>query len=125
MTANDHRRTFLTRRSFLFGFCYFISASAWAITEPLQQVNPLILFGILVIASVAIVWLVVALWMSKRQVARGQEVLNQQTQETLRVQEQIDRFIGGVVQLDSSGNIVYTNRMAAYFLRQKPSKCMV
>lgn len=124
MTATACRRELTILRYTLINLCFFTSSSAWAFADPLQNVNPILLVGLLIGAIVVILWLSVTLLVSKRKIAKNQALLSQQQQETQRVQEQIDRFIGGVVQLNSNGQIVYVNRMAAYFLRRKADDMM-
>ncbi|WP_100643445.1 PAS domain S-box protein [Alteromonas facilis] len=109
----------LKAKFFVFLALILNASSAWAISEPLQSANPLVLDAILIVLLVAIIGLAITIFMQKGKLQTKDQALAASDDNIAHVQEQLDRFNSGIIQLDAEGNILYANRMAAYFLTKK------
>jgi epidermal growth factor receptor substrate 15 len=97
----------------------FSSSPVWAFSEPLQSLSTPI-FNLIVIAILALLLgLVISLFVFKQKVRTKEETLLDLVAKNQLAKEKTDHFIGAVVHIDESGNVIYANQMAAYFLVKK------
>jgi epidermal growth factor receptor substrate 15 len=98
------------------------SSPVWAFSEPLQSLQSLStpIFNVIVITILALLLgLVISLFVFKQKVRTKKEALLDLAAQNQLAKEKTDRFIGAVLHIDESGNVIYANQMAAYFLVKK------
>ena len=93
--------------------------SAYGFSEPLQSLDINLLNGVVVAVGVLVFVLAVSLLVLKKIIKNKDGLLVQSHQQQQLIQEQIDRSISGMVQVDKAGKVLYTNRRACAFLGQK------
>ena len=97
----------------------FSAFSAQAFSDPLKGLDTQILNGIVIAVAVVLVSMLVFLLVLKNRIKCRDQQLVESDQDKMIVQEQLDRSISGIVQLDTGGKIVYANRRASSFLGEK------
>ncbi|WP_100657619.1 PAS domain-containing protein [Alteromonas flava] len=97
----------------------FIASPAWAFAEPLQTLGATAFNVVIGVLLAAILGLIIALVVFKNKIKGKDAELLAFDGRIQHVQEQLDRFTTGILQLDADGNVIYANRMAAYYLTQK------
>lgn len=108
----------LIKIQFLMLLCVF-STTANAFSESLQNLEPQVVNGIAGSVLALIFVLVVLIFIFKSRISKKDNLLTESEQQQNLLTEQLDRFITGVIQLDSSGNILYANRLALYYFEKK------
>ena len=98
--------------------CVLLSfpSSALAIAEHIQAMGALVLNIGIAVVVVLLIGLVIAIAMAKRTIRQREEAMQSLQAKYALQQEEVDRFNCGVLYLDAHGNILYANRLSAYYL---------
>ncbi|WP_088329628.1 PAS domain-containing protein [Lacimicrobium sp. SS2-24] len=95
------------------------SLPARAVYQSIQSLGEPVVNGLVYVVVALLLGLVIALILFKVRINARERSLAEAHQQRQWMQEQTDRSVSGVLQLDASGTILYANPMAAYFFERK------